>query len=91
MLIPYGNKLSNADNKELAFHNFNKINLPVSMDPEDLGEIRSKSLLNKDTIYFVYSEINKRIYEIIVSSDKLINKVTILGAFNLSPWGGGGY
>jgi hypothetical protein len=69
--------LQDLSNKELPFHNFNKISLPVSMNPEDYGSIRNKELHHDYTRYIVSD--NKRIYEIDVSLDRMSNKVTILG------------
>jgi hypothetical protein len=72
--------LEDLSEVELPFHEFNKIKLPISMDPEDYGVIRNKELHNNYTRYIVSD--NKHIYEIDVSLDKLTNKVTILGLSN---------
>ncbi|SRR5882762_4468390 len=69
--------LEDLSDKEIVFHDFNRIKLPISMDPEDYGTVRSKSLLESYTRYIVSD--NKRIYEIDVSLDEITNKVTILG------------
>jgi hypothetical protein len=69
--------LVDLSDKELPFHDFNKIKLPISMNPEDYGVIRSKELHNNFTRYIV--SYKKRIYEIDMYLDKITNKVTILG------------
>jgi len=70
--------LEDLTNKELPFHNFNKINLPISMNPSDYGDIRSKTEIDGIIRYIV--ESNKRSFEIDISLDGLTNKVRILGA-----------
>jgi hypothetical protein len=67
--------LEDLTDKELPFHNFNKISLPISMNPSDYGNIRSKTQMDGFIRYIVSSNI--RIFEIDVILD--INKVTILG------------
>lgn len=73
--------LEDLSDKEVTFHEFNKIKLPVSMDPADYGSIRGKELIDGYTRYFVRS--NNRVYEIDVSLDKLTNKVSIIGSSGL--------
>jgi hypothetical protein len=73
--------LEDSSNKELPFHNFNKISLPISMNPSDYGDIRSKTQMDGFIRYIVSSNI--RIFEIDVSNDQSINNVTILGLSNL--------
>ena len=68
--------LQDLSEKELPFHNFNKIRLPITMNPSDYGDIRSKTKMDGFIRYIVSS--NKRIFEIDVTDNK-INNVTILG------------
>lgn len=73
--------LEDMSDKEIPFHEFNKIKLPVSMDPADYGIIRGKTQIDGGTRYFVASR--NRIFEIDVSLDKSINSVSIIGASDL--------
>jgi hypothetical protein len=70
--------LQDLSDKEIPFHEFNKISLPVSMDPANYGSIRGKTQIDEDTRYFVRK--GNRVYEIDVTLDQLINKVSIVGA-----------
>lgn len=74
--------LQDLTDKELPFHNFNKISLPVSMNPSDYGSIRSQTEMDGFTRYIVSSNI--RIFEIDIYHKCLINKVTILGLSNFN-------
>ena len=67
-------------------HNFNNMVLPVSMNPADYGEIRADTYVQVDSesIHRYIVKNGNRTYEIDISSDGLTNKVTILGAINLS-------
>lgn len=70
--------LEDLSDKEITFHEFNKIKLPVSMNPADYGTIRVESLIGRITRYIVRS--SSRVYEIDVSLDQITNKVSIVGA-----------
>lgn len=74
--------LEDLSDKDLTFHEFNKIRLPVSMEPSDYGTIRGETQREDSIRYFVRK--GNKVYEIDVSSDKLINKVSIIGASELS-------
>lgn len=54
------------------------------MNPSDYGTIRGETKLDGVTRYFVRDRNSNRIYEINVNLDKLINKVSIIGASDLS-------
>jgi len=55
------------------------------MDPSAFGTIRGNTTNEKgDTRYFVISKDSDKIYEIDISKNKLINKVTILESSNLT-------
>jgi hypothetical protein len=75
--------LEDLSDKETTFHEFNKISLPVSMNPSNYGTIRGKTQLESNIRYFVRNINSNRIYEIDVSLDQLINKVSIIGASDL--------
>lgn len=74
--------LKDINNNKLAFHSFNKMNLPVSMNPSDYGIIRGTTSFDNFTRYFVID--NSKVFQIDVYLDGLVNKVTILGAINLN-------
>ena len=76
--------LEDLSDKETSFHEFSKIKLPVSMNPNDYGTIRGKSKIDNYIRYFVRNINSNRIYEIDVSLDGLTNKVSIIGASDLS-------
>ena len=67
-------------------HNFNNMNLPISMNPSDYGQIELDSYIQIDgeSIHRYIVVNGSRTYRIDVSNDGLVNKVTILGAINLS-------
>jgi len=69
--------LQDLSNKELPFHDFNKIKLPISMNPNDYGIVLSKSISNGFTRYITTT--NKQIFQIDISLDEMINNVIILG------------
>jgi hypothetical protein len=74
--------LLNTEDVKVKAHRFNNMNLPVTMNPSEYGEIRSIQNTSSYTRYIVRSLTNK-LFEIDVSLDKLVNKVTMLGASDL--------
>jgi hypothetical protein len=76
--------LSDLSDKDVTFHEFNRIKLPVSMNPADYGTIRGQTQIEGNIRYFVRNIKSNRIYEIDVSLDKLTNKVSIIGASDLN-------
>jgi hypothetical protein len=70
--------LQDLTDKESSTHRFNNYNIPISMNPADYGTIRGSSAFESLVRYFVNN--GTRNYEIDISLDGLINKVTILGA-----------
>jgi hypothetical protein len=70
--------LNNISDKELTFHRFNNMNLPITMDPYSYGKVLNKGLIDGFTRYTV-AGIKNRIYLIDASLDNLTNKVTLLG------------
>jgi len=74
--------LEDLSDKEIKFHEFNKLILPLSMNPSDYGTIRGKTPIGDNIRYFVRK--GNRVYEIDVSLDKLINKVSIIGSSDLN-------
>jgi len=73
---------SQIEDKEIAVHRFNNINLPVTMDPYKYGDVRSKQVLANCTRYIVQSITNK-LFEIDVTMGGLVNNVTLLGGSDL--------
>lgn len=76
--------LEDLSDKETPFHEFSKVKLPVSMDPNDYGTIRGKIQIDNYIRFFVRNINNNRVYEIDVSLDQLTNKVSIIGASDLT-------
>ena len=74
--------LKDLSNKELTFHDFNKIKLPISMNPNDYGTVLANTIMNGFTRFI--ATFNKRVYQIDVSLDQMMNKVSILGASELT-------
>jgi hypothetical protein len=74
--------LSNLEDKTTVHHRFNNYNLPISMNPSDYGTILATANLGLVT-RFIISSINKKIFQIDTSLDKLTNLVTLLGASDL--------
>lgn len=77
--------LLHQEDKKIT-HNFNNMVLPISMKPADYGDIISDSYVQVDgnSIHRYIVKNGPRIYQIDISSDGLVNTVTILGAINLS-------
>jgi len=78
--------LQNLDDKLASKHSFNNMNLPITMNPSDYGEILASEFIELDGVsYHRYIVRNgSKIFSIDRTYDKTINKVTILGAADLS-------
>ena len=78
--------LQELSDKSLTFHNFNNMNLAVTMIPSESGEIISNRYVQVkgETVNRFIVKNGNRWYEIDVSSKSLINKVTITGNIGLS-------
>jgi len=74
--------LSDLSDKDTTFHEFNKIRLPVSMNPSDYGTIRGITQIGEYNRHFIRK--GNKVYEIDISLDKLINKVSLIGASDFS-------
>ena len=72
--------LQDLSDKSVTTHRFNNLNLPISMNPSEYGEVKGTTPFDNFTRHFVH---NNKVYEIDVSLTKLINNVTILGASDL--------
>lgn len=70
------------NDKPLAFHRFNNMNLPITMIPAEFGTVISKSIIEGFTRFVV--SFNKKVFQIDVSLDKLVNNVTLLGPSELN-------
>jgi DNA polymerase type B, organellar and viral len=73
--------LLNTEDNVLSWHRFNNMNLPITMNPYEYGKVLSKVVIDGITRFIVST--NKKVFQIDVSLDNLINKVTILGASDL--------
>jgi len=67
--------LQDVSDKSLATHRFNNLNLPISMVPSDYGVVRGITSYDTFTRYFITD--NKKVFEIDISLDGLINKVMV--------------
>lgn len=80
--------LQDIQNNELVFHEFNKLKLPVSMNPQDYGKVEVSNEIEEDGIiyqrYIVSS--NKYTYKIDMydSPEGQTNIVRILGQIDLT-------
>ena len=68
-------------NRDLTFHEFNKIKLPISMNPNDYGILLSKSVVDGFNRYI--TTLNKKVFQIDQTLDLLVNYVTNLGGSEL--------
>jgi hypothetical protein len=77
--------LSDLTDKELGFHNFNNMNLPITMDPFKYGIVEVSKIIeeNGNTFERFIVTNNNKTYRIDVYNNG-INKVTILGSIKLS-------
>jgi len=79
--------LSDYSDEKLKFHEFNKIKLPLSIDPADYGVIRSTDNSNPEFTRFIvvngtktYQIDHSKLYKTV----GFTSKVQMLGAINLS-------
>ena len=70
--------LQDLTDKGRTIHRFNNYNLPISMNPSDYGLVISSSTFDSFVRFIVKN--GARIYQIDSTLDRMINKVTILGA-----------
>src|ERR1700744_3746608 len=78
--------LKNNEDKSLTFHNFNNLNLPISMNPSDYGKIIVENYrVTVDEVNYnrFIVEDNRKSYQIDVSLDGIVNKIKILGNYDL--------
>jgi len=78
--------LQDMSEKVSTTHNFNNMNLPVSMNPSDYGTILVNNYVQVDgeTLHRFIVSNGSRTYRIDISEDKTVNHVTILGSIDLS-------
>lgn len=83
--LAVGNRalLKDVLNKEVQWHRFNNMNLPVTMKPEEYGEIRLSNIIEVNSIAFErFIVVNgNKTYQIDVYPNK--NEVTLMGASDL--------
>jgi hypothetical protein len=73
--------LTNLEDKVFNTHRFNNMNLPVTMNPSEYGEILATFSIEGFTRYIVKNIT--RTFKIDVSLDNLINNVTLFGVSDL--------
>jgi hypothetical protein len=78
--------LQEFKDKDLHVHNFNNMDLPITMDPHKYGEVRLSNIIEEEGTSFVrYIVVNgNKTYQIDKYNQGTLNKVTILGNINLS-------
>jgi hypothetical protein len=77
--------LQDYSDKNLTVHNFNNMNLPITMEPSKYGEIRISNTIDNGETIIRYMVVNgDKTYQIDVCNNGMVNKVTILGKINLS-------
>ena len=77
--------LQSVSDAKLFTHRFNNMDLPISMNPLDYGNILVDIYvqLGCENLHRFIVQNGPRIYQIDISSDSLVNNVTIQGAVNL--------
>ena len=79
--------LQNLTDKEITSHNFNNMDLPITMNPHDYGKVILSNIIS-DGITFerfiVVGGAGNKTYQIDVIEGGKVNRVTILGNINLS-------
>ena len=77
---------ADSENNDLAFHQFNKMRLPVSMEPQDYGKIEVSNEIEQDGVIFQRYIVsnNKYTYRIDMYDGGMINIVSILGQIDMS-------
>lgn len=78
--------LENLNDKISATHNLNNLNLPISMNPSEYGEIISDSYhqIDGEAFHRFIVSSGNRTYRIDVFNEGNINKVTILGNVDIN-------
>ncbi len=76
--------LQDLTNKSLAFHHFNNMKLPVSMNPSEYGNIEVSNYVqvNGETMNRFIVNSGTKTYRI--DSNGLVNKVTVLGNIDIN-------
>jgi hypothetical protein len=80
------NLFDDLNSKGFTTHRFNNMNLPITMNPAEYGEVLSDShhQINGESIHRFIVESGTRSYVIDVSANGIINKVRTQGAADLS-------
>lgn len=77
--------LITMDNKKVTVHNFNNMNLPISMNPHDYGRVIVSNIITEGITFERFIVVNKdKTYQIDVMEGGIVNRVTILGVIKLS-------
>jgi hypothetical protein len=78
--------LQDLESKSVTTHSFNNLNLPLSMDPADYGDIQnqSKIQINGETVERFTIINQSKIFNVDRYVSTLKNQVTILGILNYS-------
>ena len=78
--------LKDLTNKSITVHRFNNMNLPISMNPSDYGNILVDNFIqiNGKSLHRFIADSGIRSYILDISADGLTNNVRIQGATDLS-------
>ena len=78
--------LQDLTNKEIRFHNFNNMVLPITMNPLNYGKLILSKVVEENGVIFERFIVtsNNKTYQIDVYENGKVNKVTILGNIKLS-------
>jgi hypothetical protein len=80
--------LLDTPSENIKFHNFNNMNLAISMDPFSYGEIIVSKTIEEEGVIFerfiATNNTTNKTFRIDVYNEGKVNKVTILGSINLS-------
>jgi hypothetical protein len=74
--------LKQVNEPSTTWHTFNNMNLPITMNPLEYGQILAKEVLT-DNIKYIIKSISNKFFEILINLEGTINNVTILGAADL--------
>lgn len=74
--------LQGISDNTITQHKFFNLNLPITMDPSEFGYIVTKPALYETFTRYIVN-FNKKLFQIDVSLDELINKVAVLGSSDL--------
>ncbi len=78
--------LQDLTSRSNTTHRFNNMNLPISMNPTDFGNIIVDTYiqLNGQSIHRIIIDSGTKTFQFDINADKTVNEVTMLGAIDLT-------